>query len=115
MIACEVHPVNNLRVLQYLEAEFGQNIEGKKAWFNHWVHTTFAPLEVMLGDSAETGLCCHGDQPTLADICLYAQVWNNRRFEVDTRRYPAIERIFHHLDTLPAFARAAPPEQPDAV
>ncbi len=115
MIACEVHPVNNLRVLQYLGREFGQDDAGKAAWFRHWVGLTFDALETRLGTEADTGAYCHGDTPGLADICLYAQVWNNRRFEVDMTAWPLISALFDRLDTIDAFARAAPPRQPDAV
>lgn len=115
MIACEVHPLNNLRVLQYLGQNFGQDDAGKAAWFAHWVHETFRPLETLLASSPETGRYCHGDTPGLADCCLYAQIWNNRRFDVDMAPYPTIRRIFAALDELDAFRKAAPPEQPDAV
>ncbi|MCI2398130.1 maleylacetoacetate isomerase [Aliiroseovarius subalbicans] len=112
MVACEVHPLNNLRVLQHVEATLG----GDKAdWFRHWVGVTFPAIEAMLAGSPDTGTFCHGDTPGMADICLYAQVWNNRRFEVDMAPYPVITRIFEALDALPAFADAAPPKQPDAV
>jgi len=115
MVACEIHPVNNLRVLAYIDREFGAGEEGQKAWFRHWVNTTFGPLETMLASSPETGRFCHGGTPTLADLCLYAQVWNNRRFEVDMTPYPTISRIFAALDEIPAFRDAAPPNQPDAA
>ncbi len=115
MIACEVHPLNNLRVLRYLGEEFDADDQGKAAWFIHWVHETFRPLETLLAESPDTGTFCHGEVPGLADLCLYAQVWNNRRFKVDTAPYPTVERIFAALDKLDAFRRAAPPEQPDAV
>jgi len=115
MLACEVHPLNNLRVLNYLATEFDQDDQGKAAWFNHWVHTTFEPLEVALANSPDTGTYCHGDTPGLADLCLYAQMWNNKRFLVDTSRYPTIERIFAALKTVEAFRKAAPPAQPDSV
>ena len=115
MIACEVHPLNNLRVLQYLGAEFGQDDAGKAAWFGHWVHATFAPLEAMLAHSDDTGRYCHGDTPGLADLCLYAQMWNNTRFGIDATAYPTIQRIFAALDEIDAFRKAAPPEQPDAI
>lgn len=112
MIACEVHPLNNLRVLQHVESQFGGD---KAAWFRHWVGVTFAALEAALAGSADTGRYCHGDSPTMADLCLYAQVWNNKRFEVDMAPYPTVTRIFEALDALPEFVAAAPPNQPDAV
>lgn len=115
MIACEIHPLNNLRVLFRLRDQFGADEAGQKAWFTHWVETTFDPLETLLAESPETGRYCHGDRPGLADLCLYAQVWNNRRFEIPLDRWPTIARIFAELDALPAFAAAAPPAQPDAA
>ncbi len=115
MIACDLHPLNNLRVLQYLDREFGQGDDGKAKWFRHWVKEAFDPLEVMLATSSQTGVFCHGDTPGIADICLYAQVWNNRRFKIETDSYPTIARIFGRLDKIDAFARAAPPRQPDAA
>jgi maleylpyruvate isomerase len=72
-------------------------------------------LEIALADSSETGRYCHGDQPSLADLCLYAQVWNNKRFDIALENWPTIARIFGELDQLPAFRDAAPPNQPDAA
>ncbi len=115
LVACDIHPLNNLRVLQYLERELGQDQAGKTRWFRHWVAEAFAPLEEMLASSRDTGVFCHRDTPGLADICLYAQVWNNRRFDVDMTGYPTISAIFERLDQIDAFARAAPPRQPDAT
>lgn len=115
MIACEVHPLNNLRVLNHLASEYDQDDQGKAEWFHHWVHTTFEALETTLANSPDTGTYCHGNAASLADLCLYAQMWNNRRFKVDTSRYPTIERIFAALDQIEAFRNAAPPAQPDAV
>ena len=115
MIACEVHPLNNLRVLGYLGQNFNADDTALAQWFTHWVTTTFAALETTLASSPETGIYCHGDTPGLADLCLYAQVWNNRRFKVGLTPYPIISRIFEALDTLPAFQNASPPKQPDAV
>jgi len=115
MIACEIHPLNNLRVLDYLAENFEADAAAQKAWFIHWAQTTFEAFEATLANSDQTGIYCHGDTPTLADVCLYAQMWNNKRFEVDTRSYPTIERIFATLDTLPAFQNAAPSMQPDAI
>lgn len=115
MIACEIHPLNNLRVLNRLTEQFGADEESQKFWFVHWVETTFDPLETMLAEDDRTGRYCHGDTPGLADCCLYAQVWNNRRFAIDTSRWPTTARIFDALDALPAFRDAAPMNQPDAV
>jgi maleylpyruvate isomerase len=115
MIACEVHPLNNLRVLQYLGRTFDQDDQGKAAWFAHWVRETFAPMEKLLSESPFTGTFCHGEVPGLADICLYAQMWNNRRFKIDPKPYPTIARIFSALDAIEAFRNAAPPNQPDAL
>lgn len=114
MIACEIHPLNNLRVLDQVRS-YGQNDAGITAWFQHWVHTTFAPLEQILTTSPNTGKYCYGDTPSLADVCLFAQMFNNQRFKVDTSRYPTIERIFAALNQLEAFKQAVPANQPDAV
>lgn len=114
MIALEIHPVNNLRVMNFHAEACGGGDAERRRWFSHWVHTTFEPLEQMLADSPETGRFCHGDTPGYADCCLYAQMWNNRRFEVEMSPYPTITRIFDALDTLPEFTAAAPGVQPDA-
>jgi len=115
MIACEVHPLNNLRVLQYLSDTFSADEAAQKAWFVHWVKLTFDALEIQLSADKATGKFCHGHSPTIADICLYAQVWNNKRFEIDIANWPTIARIFAALDAIPAFRDAAPPAQPDAA
>lgn len=115
MIACEIHPLNNLRVLGYLGENLGVDDAGVKAWFVHWVSTTFDALEATLLRDAETGSFCHGDEVGFADICLYAQVWNNRRFGIDTAAWPTIAGIFDRLDAVPAFRDASPPNQPDAA
>ena len=115
MVALEIHPLNNLRVLFYLRDEFAADEAAQKQWFTHWVTLTFDALEATLADSPETGTYCHGDTPTLADLCLYAQVWNNKRFDIALDKWPTIARIFAALDSLPAFNDAAPPNQPDAA
>lgn len=115
MIACEIHPLNNLRVLVYLQDHFGADMDGQKAWFTHWVTTSFDALETDLSRHPATAAFCHGDTPGLADICLYAQVWNNRRFQIDPAGWPTIAAIHARLDAIPAFRDAAPPNQPDAA
>ncbi len=114
MITCEIHPLNNLRVLNELRSRFGAGDEAVNAWFRHWVAETFAPLEEMLAADPATGTFCQGDRPGMADICLFAQVLNNRRFEVDMKRYPTISRLYDACASDPAFVQAMPENQPDA-
>ncbi len=114
MIACDLHPLNNLRVLRHLEISFGADERAREGWFRHWVAEAFDPLEKILATDGKTGIFCHGDTPGLADICLYAQVWNNRRFDIAPDRWPTIARIFDALERIDAFSAAAPPNQPDA-
>jgi len=113
IIALDVHPIGNLRVLHYIEREFGADGAGKKAWFQEWAHAGMAALETRLQET-ETGLFCHGDTPTMADICLYAQMFNNDRFGLDMDAYPTIMAINHQCEQLTAFTDAAPLAQPDA-
>lgn len=114
IVAQDVHPVNNLRVLQHLEAEFGVDASGKAAWFAHWASAGMVALETRLAQEPETGNFCHGDCVGLADLCLYAQVLNNARFGVDMTPYPIIQRIYANCMDVPALKRAAPDNQPDA-
>ncbi len=112
-IACDIHPLNNLRVLGYLSGELGINAEQKNSWYSHWIHTGFTALEAQLAHSS--GLYCFGDQPSIADCCLIPQVYNALRFKLDLTAYPHITRIYAHCHTLDAFIQAAPENQPDAV
>ncbi len=113
IIACDIHPVNNLRILQMLKSEFNADKAAIKNWFSHWVHEGFGALETRLGES-DTGKFCHGDQPGMADICLFAQVLNNARFDVDMDIYPHIMRIHKTCTSLSAFKAAMPAAQIDA-
>jgi len=114
-IACDIHPLNNTRVLQYLKRTLEVSDEQRDAWYQHWVSVGFAALEKQLAAETATGLCCHGDTPTLADVCLVPQVANARRSKVPLAPYPTLERIDAHCRSLPAFAAAAPDRQPDAA
>jgi len=113
-IACEIHPLNNLRVLNYLIGTLGLAKEQKDGWYRYWVDVGFEALEKMLSQDRRTGRYCHGDAPTLADICLVPQIANARRFNIDMSPYPTLTRIEAALNELPAFAAAAPARQPDA-
>jgi maleylpyruvate isomerase len=115
IVALDIHPVNNLRILKHLETEFGVDAEGKAAWFRKWANAGMQALEARLAAEPETGEFCHGDRVGLADLCLYAQVLNNTRFEVDMSAYPTISRIHTNCMAVPALEKAAPPNQPDAV
>jgi maleylacetoacetate isomerase len=114
IIACEIHPLGNLRVLQHLARELKQDEPAVQAWFNHWIALGFEAFERLIAGHRETGKFCHGDQPTLADICLVPQVFNARRYDLDLKPYPTLMRIFESCMALPAFDRAQPSKQPDA-
>ncbi|EWG99715.1 maleylacetoacetate isomerase [Halomonas sp. BC04] len=114
LVACEIHPLNNLKVLKYLVHELKLDEEAKLAWYRHWITEGFTALEAMLAREAGTGDFCHGDTPTLADLCLVPQVFNAERFECDLSAYPRIRRITNNCRALDAFHRASPGEQPDA-
>lgn len=113
-IACEIHPIANLRVLKYLKGELGVSEEQKSAWYRHWIDLGFASLEARLSADARVGKYVFGDTPTLADICLVPQVWNARRFAIPLSDYPTIVRIADHAMAQEAFAAADPSRQPDA-
>lgn len=113
-IACDIHPLNNLRVLKYLTGTLGVSDEARQQWYRHWVNAGFASLEARLAADGRTGKLSCGDQPTLADLCLVPQVWNAQRFDIALDAYPTIRRIHEHAMTLDAFSLAAPGRQPDA-
>jgi maleylacetoacetate isomerase len=113
-IACEIHPLNNLRVLNYLTGTLGASDEQKNGWYKYWIDVGLEALERQLGRDDETGTYCHGEFPTLADVCLVPQLANARRFKIDLKPYPTLTRIDAACNALPAFAQAAPAKQPDA-
>jgi maleylacetoacetate isomerase len=114
-IACDIHPIDNLRVLRYLVKPLGHDEAAVEAWFNHWIMLGFDGVERLLAGDGHAGQFCHGDAPGLADICLVPQVFNARRYtSFDMTPYPAIRRIFDQCMTLDAFERARPERQPDA-
>lgn len=113
-IACEIHPLNNLRVLQYLSGTLGLGEEQKNAWYRHWVGEGLGAVERLLADDPRTGAFCHGDRPTRADCCLVPQVFNARRFGCELDAMPTILAIVARCQSLEAFQRAAPEHQPDA-
>ncbi len=108
LITSDIHPLNNLRVLKYLENQLSLDREARDLWYRHWVQTGFDALERWLVRDAATGRFCHGDAPTLADICLVPQVFNARRFAVDMNPYPRISAIDAACRELPEFQAAAP-------
>jgi len=112
-VACDIHPVNNLRVLLHLRDKFGADDETRKQWSRHWIALGFDALEALL-QSPETGKFCHGDTPSLADICLIPQIVNARRIAFDMTPYPTIARIEAQALAHPAFEAALPANQPDA-
>jgi maleylpyruvate isomerase len=113
-IACDIHPVNNLRVMQYLEGELHVDTPAREAWYAHWIRVGFDALEPQLAARAASGPFCLGDSPTLADICLVPQVANALRFKVPIDAYPRIRAINDACLALPAFSLAHPSRQPDA-
>jgi maleylacetoacetate isomerase len=113
LVACEIHPVNNLRVLQHLKRALGQNEEQVNAWYRHWIGDGLAKLEADLARPG-TGIYCQGNLPTIADCCLVPQIFNAQRYQCDTTPYPTIMRVFAACMKLDAFDRAQPAKQPDA-
>ncbi|PCI60395.1 MAG: maleylacetoacetate isomerase [Gammaproteobacteria bacterium] len=111
-IACEIHPINNLRVQQYLVQQLGVNDKQKLAWVHHWMALGFISVEKQLATSAS--IYCFGDDITLADICLIPQVYNALRFGMEMKNYPLISAIYERCNLVDAFIKAAPENQSDA-
>lgn len=113
--ACDMHPLNNLRVLKYLKDPVGLDEAARDDWCRHWMALGLQALEQRLAREAETGRFCHGDRPTLADVCLVPQVVSAARWATDMTPYPTIRRIHEACLELEPFIRAMPANQPDAV
>ncbi|MBA5637674.1 maleylacetoacetate isomerase [Duganella sp. LX20W] len=114
LIACDIHPLNNLRVLKYLSEELKLTPDAKNGWYRHWTGLGLAALEQQLARDGATGSYCHGNTPTMADCCLIPQLYNARRFECDLSPYPTLLRIAARCEEMPAFQLARPEAQPDA-
>ena len=114
LVACEIHPLNNLRTLTYLRKGLGQSEEQVATWYRHWIADGLAKLEAELTHGKGSGAFSHGDSPSMADCCLVPQVFNAKRYDGDLSSYPAVMRVFDACMKLEAFDRAQPSKQPDA-
>ena len=113
VVACDIHPVNNLRVLRYLMRELGHDEAAIAQWYNHWIAAGFEALEPLLAHDDRTGKFCHGDSPGLADIALVPQVVNAERYRLDLAQFPTLVRIYENCVRLEPFTAAYPRNQPD--
>ena len=113
LVACEIHPLNNLRVLQHLKRALGQNEDQVNAWYRHWIADGLTKFEAELA-SGKKGQFCYGDSPTMADCCLVPQIFNAKRYSCELAPYPITMRVFEQCMKLEAFDRAQPAKQPDA-
>ena len=113
IVACDIHPINNLRVLRYLTHSLGHDEAAIASWYNHWIAAGFAALEKLLAEDSRTGTFCNGDEPGLADLTLVPQVVNAERYRLDLTPYPTITRIFGNCMALEPFLAAHPDNQPD--
>ena len=114
LVAGDIHPIDNLRVLRYLRNPLGHDEAAVQAWYNHWIAEGFAAFEALIAEDDRTGAFCHGDEPGLADICLVPQVVNSQNYTLDLTPYPTIRRIYDRCMALEPFQRAHPKAQPDA-
>lgn len=115
LIACDVHPLNNLRVMQYLQSPCDLADAQRQQWALHWMQLGLEAMEKLLASQTESGRYCHGNVPGLADCCLLPQLYNARRFNLDLAAYPTVLRIEQACQALPAFAQARPEKQIDAA
>ena len=113
IVACDIHPINILRVLRYLTRELGHDEAAIAKWYNHWIAAGFEALEPLLAHDARTGAFCHGDAPGLADIALVPQVVNAERYQLDLGQFPTLVRIYGNCMKLGPFIAAHPSKQPD--
>jgi maleylacetoacetate isomerase len=113
-ISCDIHPLNNLRVLQYFENVWNVPSPERDEWVRHWLREGLAAVEEMLAEHHSTGTFCDGEMPGMADCCLVPQVFNARRFSIDLEPYKTIRRIYDACMVLPAFDTARPERQSDA-
>jgi maleylpyruvate isomerase len=113
-IACDIHPLNNLRVLNYLKQRLGHDADAVDTWYRHWVAEGFRGLEALARKHSRSQRYLFGDSVSLADICLVPQMYNARRFKTDLTPFPTLVAIATHLESLPEFATARPEAQPDA-
>jgi len=113
-IACDVHPLNNLRVQRYLRGELGQGDEAVAGWMRHWIDRGFSAFEQLIARHSSDGNHCYGTSVTLADVFLVPQAYNARRAQLDLSSYPRLAAVVQHLESVPAFAAARPEAQPDA-
>ncbi len=115
IIACEIHPLNNLRTLRYVKKSYGLDDAGVNVWYRHWIAEGLNGLEIFLASSRKSGKYCYGDQITIADCCLVPQVFNAQRYQCDLAPYPTVMAIFEECMKLDAFIDAQPSRQPDAA
>jgi maleylacetoacetate isomerase len=112
-VACDIHPICNLAVTNYLKDRFDADQPDIIDWYTTWMHRGFTAIEQVLADNATP--CSFGEQPCMADACLVPQVYNARRFDIDLAPFPHLQRVVDHCNTLPAFIEAAPDKQPDST
>jgi maleylacetoacetate isomerase len=115
IVACEIHPLNNLRTLKYVKKSYGLDDAGVNAWYRHWIAEGFAMMESFLAREKRHGRHVFRDQVTMADCCLVPQVFNAQRYECDLAPYPTVMRLHEACMKLDAFVSAQPSQQPDAV
>jgi maleylacetoacetate isomerase len=114
LTACDIHPLNNLKVLKYLSGTLKLDEARRNAWYRHWIAEGLSAMEKRLANEAGTGEFSHGAQPTLADCCLVPQIFNAKRYGCDLASYPVVMGVFERCMALDAFQKAAPLNQPDA-